>query len=267
MLLAADFDRDLTVAYQPTVLSGSHQICSFEALVCWSSPELGPVGPNEFIPIAERTDLIFEISRRVLRRALADVAHWPGRIAVKINLSVRDLMSRPQAEWLLAELGRGTVAPNRITFEVTETIFAESLDQVRAKIDLLRSTGASIAIDDFGVGYSSLRYIHALAPEIIKVDLCFVSASTHDPLAQRIIRTIVELARNVGACSVAEGMETAAQADLLAELGCDELQGYVFSRPLSPEAALALAREAAPASMPLAVAEGPVSRGPVAAIA
>jgi EAL domain-containing protein (putative c-di-GMP-specific phosphodiesterase class I) len=125
------------------------------------------------------------------------------------------------------------VKPCRVTFEVTETIFAESLDVVRANVAVLRSSGCKIAIDDFGVGYSNLNYIHALAPDVIKIDRCFVEAVASNEPSRRIIRTMIELARNVGAKSVAEGVETLAQARFLAEFGCDELQGYYFSPPVS----------------------------------
>jgi diguanylate cyclase (GGDEF)-like protein len=232
-LRSSELLRELTTVYQPLVDAESHQISSFEALVRWTSRELGPVGPDEFIPIAERTDLIFDISRHVLRSALHEARAWPEHVSVKINLSVRDLMSRTQTESLLGELRTSMVKPCRVTFEVTETIFAESLDVVRANVAVLRSSGCKIAIDDFGVGYSNLNYIHALAPDVIKIDRCFVEAVASNEPSRRIIRTMIELARNVGAKSVAEGVETLAQARFLAEFGCDELQGYYFSPPVS----------------------------------
>ena len=241
-LRSADLLGELTVVYQPLLAAGNHQISSFEALIRWTSRELGPVSPDEFIPIAERTDLIFDISRHVLRSALREAAGWPDRISVKINLSVRDLMSHAQTQSLLAELRQTTIAPSRVTFEVTETIFADSLDVVRTNVGLLRSAGCRIAIDDFGVGYSNLNYIHALAPDFIKIDRCFVEAVATNEASRRIIRTIIELARNVGAQSVAEGVETLVQAGLLAEFGCDELQGYYFSKPVQANVAADMAK-------------------------
>ena len=232
-LNSADLLTELTIVYQPLVNASDLRISSFEALVRWTSQELGPVRPDEFIPIAERTDLIFDISRHVLRRALQDAVRWPDHIPLKVNLSVRDLMSRAQTEALIGELRISPIHPARVTFEVTETIFAESLETVRGNVGVLRSAGCKIAIDDFGVGYSNLNYIHALAPDVIKIDRCFIEAAAANDASRRIIRTIIELTRNVGAKSVAEGVETLAQARLLAEIGCDELHGYYFSKPVS----------------------------------
>ena len=238
---------ELSTAYQPVVAAGDHRINSFEALIRWTSRELGPVGPDEFIPIAERTDLIFEMSRHILRDALNQANAWPGHISIKINLSVRDLLSSSQTEALVGLLLASKIHASRVTFEVTETIFAESLESVRSNVAILRATGCKIAIDDFGIGYSNLNYIHALSPDIIKIDRCFVESVATHSASQRIVRTIIELARNVGATSVAEGVETLAQARLLAELGCDELQGYYFSKPVSASAASVMAARGATA--------------------
>ncbi len=247
LLRAADLHSELSTAYQPVVAAGDHRINSFEALIRWTSRELGPVGPDEFIPIAERTDLIFEMSRHILRDALNQANAWPGHISIKINLSVRDLLSSSQTEALVGLLLASKIHASRVTFEVTETIFAESLESVRSNVAILRATGCKIAIDDFGIGYSNLNYIHALSPDIIKIDRCFVESVATHSASQRIVRTIIELARNVGATSVAEGVETLAQARLLAELGCDELQGYYFSKPVSASAASVMAARGATA--------------------
>ena len=242
LLRTADFERELMPVFQPIVSAETFQIRAFEALARWTSPELGVVGPQEFIPIAERTDLIFGISRFMLRASLKWAAAWPDGILLKVNLSVRDLMSSEQTLSLLAELSRSGVAPSRVTFEITETILAESLEQIRLNVDIVRAAGCKIAVDDFGVGYSSLNYIHMLAPDMIKIDRCFVEKITSNDTTRRVVRTIVELARNVGAVSVAEGVETAAQAQLLAELGCNELQGYFISRPVGAESSVEMTR-------------------------
>lgn len=240
-LCMANLDEELTTLFQPIVAAGGHAVTAFEVLVRWTSPCLGPVAPQEFIPIAERTDLIFKVTLRVLASALSQAQTWPAEVCLKVNLSVRDLMSREQTEALATLVRLSTVAPARVTFEITETILAESMDLIRANVDILRAQGCRIAIDDFGVGYSSLNYIHMLAPDIIKIDRCFITQSTTNDTTKRVIRSIVELARNVGAKSVAEGIETLAEAKLMAELGCDELQGYYFSRPISAEISTAMA--------------------------
>ncbi len=244
LLQTADFRTELAPVFQPIVDARTFEIRGFEALIRWTSPELGPVDPQEFIPIAERTDLILEISRLVLRSALAQAFVWPDHILLKVNLSVRDLMNAGQTERLLAELHGSGVPPSRVTFEITETILAESLEQVRSNVDRLRDAGCRIAIDDFGVGYSSLNYIHVFAPDVIKIDRCFIRGIAESETASRVVRTMIELARNVGAVSVAEGVETAAEVRILADLGCDELQGFFFSKPVCARTTLAMARRA-----------------------
>ena len=240
-LSTADFEGELTAVYQPIVAAGTHEIMAFEALVRWCSPELGHVAPEEFIPVAERTDLIFRISLRVLNHALLQAETWPEAVRLKVNLSVRDLMSSKQTDALVAMTRLSDVDPSRVTFEITETILAESMELIRANVDTVRAAGCKIAIDDFGVGYSSLNYIHALAPDVIKIDRCFIAQSTTNETTKRVIRTIIELARNVGAVSVAEGVESLAEAELLADLGCDELQGYYFSQAIPAEISTVMA--------------------------
>lgn len=257
-LSTADFEGEVTAIYQPIVAAGNHEITAFEALVRWCSPELGQVAPEEFIPIAERTDLIFRISLRVFNHALLQAETWPEAVCLKVNLSVRDLMSSKQTEALVAMVRLSDVDPSRVTFEITETILAESMELIRANVDIVRAAGCKIAIDDFGVGYSSLNYIHALAPDIIKIDRCFIAQSTTNDTTKRVIRTIIELARNVGAVSVAEGVQTGAEAELLAELGCDELQGYYFSRPIPAEISttMALTRRVTGSASPIGAVVG-----------
>ena len=254
-LSTADFEGELTAVYQPIVAAGRHEIMAFEALVRWCSPELGRVEPREFIPIAERTDLIFRISLSVLNNALLQAETWPEAVCLKVNLSVRDLMSSKQTDALVAMVRLSDVDPGRVTFEITETILAESMELIRANVDTVRAAGCKIAIDDFGVGYSSLNYIHALAPDVIKIDRCFIAQSTTNDTTKRVIRTIVELARNVGAVAVAEGVESVAEAELLAELGCDELQGYYFSKPVRAGVStiMALSRHTTGSAEPIGV--------------
>lgn len=252
-LSTADFEGELTAVYQPIVAAGTHEITAFEALVRWCSPELGHVAPEEFIPVAERTDLIFRISLRVLNHALLQAETWPEALCLKVNLSVRDLMSSKQTDALVAMVRLSDVHPSRVTFEITETILAESMDLIRANVDTVRAAGCKIAIDDFGVGYSSLNYIHALAPDVIKIDRCFIAQSTTNDTTKRVIRTIIELARNVGAVSVAEGVESVSEAELLADLGCDELQGYYFSQAIPAEIStvMALTRRVIGSAVPI----------------
>lgn len=142
---------------------------------------------------------------------------------------------------LVTLLRRSPIAPSRVTFEITETVLAEDVEVVSSSIKSLRALGASVAIDDFGVGYSNLSYVQRLAPDVIKIDKSFVDRVALDSGTLGIVKTILELCRNMGAASVAEGIETKLQADILRSVGCTEFQGYYFSRPLPGPAASELA--------------------------
>ncbi|MGO4712818.1 putative bifunctional diguanylate cyclase/phosphodiesterase [Bradyrhizobium sp. 2TAF24] len=240
-LKRADLDREIVMLYQPMIDACNGAVISFEALARWHSAELGEISPNVFIPIAERSELINALTRTVLRKALHDAAQWPAGVGLKVNLSVRDLTSSEQILSLM-NIVRGSGVPAAlVTFEITESIFADNLNLVQSSIAALKALGCSIAIDDFGVGYSSLSYIHHLAPDIIKIDRCFIADLCTDPVKAGIVKTVIELCQNVGARSVAEGVETLEQAEALRALGCSEFQGYFFSRPLAKESVTSFA--------------------------
>ena len=230
-LRAADLDAEIQLVFQPIVCSETFEIVGYEALARWHSPVLGEVSPAEFIPVAEQGDTILPLTRAVVAKALAEAAHWPERIQVKINLSARDIADHAQMLWFLGFLERSGVAATRVTFELTETAFGGDLDGISASVGLIRATGARLAIDDFGIGYSSLSYVHRLDPDLIKIDRSFVQRLGQDRSAVSIIKTMVEMCRNIGARSLAEGVETEAQRDILIALGVEELQGYLFGRP------------------------------------
>ncbi|MBR1218852.1 EAL domain-containing protein [Bradyrhizobium sp. U87765 SZCCT0131] len=240
-LRRANLDREIVVMYQPMVDARSGRVISFEALARWNSPDLGAVQPDAFIPIAERSALIYALTRTVLRKALQDAAQWPQHTGLKVNLSVRDLTSSEQILGLMNIIRSSGLSPGRVTFEITESIFVDNLNLVQASIAALKALGCSIAIDDFGVGYSSLSYIHHLAPDIIKIDRCFVAGLCTDPIKAGIVKTVIELCQNVGAKSVAEGVETVEQAEVLRALGCSEFQGYYFGKPLARDKVMAFA--------------------------
>ena len=240
-LRRADLEQEIELFYQPIVRAKDERVVSFEALARWTSPGLGAIPPAVFIPVAESNELIHQLTRVIIHKALAEAATWPHHIQVKINLSVRDLTSSEQMLHLLTILRRAPIEPRRITFEITESVLAEDVENVSAAIGSLRALGATVAIDDFGVGYSNLSYVQRLSPDLIKIDKSFVDRLTIDRGTVGIVRTILELCRTVGASSVAEGVETKAQADILRSVGCSEFQGYYFSKPLPREVARDLA--------------------------
>ena len=231
-LQEADIDSEFNVVYQPIVDAKSFDVVAYEALARWQSPTSGPISPARFIPLAEKNGLVTHITRFVLKTSLMESSNWPHGVKLKVNLSLVDLLNESHVSDLCSLISLSPIAADRVTFEITETTFAENFDQIYYSISKLKKLGCGIALDDFGVEYSSLRYIQRLSPTVIKIDKSFVDAIEHDDASQSIIRTVIQLARNVGATSVAEGVETNGQALLLRHFGCDELQGYLFSHPV-----------------------------------
>jgi diguanylate cyclase (GGDEF)-like protein/PAS domain S-box-containing protein len=241
--------RELRVHYQPIISLRTGQIAAFEALLRWTHPQRGPIGPAEFVPVAEETGLIVPICGWMLGECCAQVRAWHDRVearrvSVSINLAALNI-SHPgivgQVEVALRESG---LDGRHLTLEITETVLMSDLAAVAAVLLELKRLGVELHIDDFGTGYSSLSYLHRLPADALKIDRSFVSAlggPEGDPV---IVRTIVDLAHNLGRRVVAEGVETAAQLAQLRALGCEYGQGYFFSRPLPPEEAEELLRSA-----------------------
>ena len=244
-LRAADMEKEFTLQFQPLFRVGSQRPVAFEALARWNAPEIGNVAPNVFIPVAERTDLINALTQTLLRKALAVAAEWPDDIRLTFNLSIRDLVSREAVLAIIAIIRASGVAPRRIDLEVTESALITDFDKAREAIVAFKALGVEISLDDFGTGYSSLSYVHKLPFDRIKIDRSFVQEiDTHDT-ARDIVRTVVDLCRNLNLQCVTEGVETADQANVIEDLGCDVMQGYYFARPMDRHEADNLARKEA----------------------
>jgi predicted signal transduction protein with EAL and GGDEF domain len=241
-LRTANIEEEFTVVYQPIIDSRDSKITSLEALVRWNSPTRGTISPAIFIPLAEKSGAIRNITRFVLKRVLLDSENLDHQHGLKINLSLTDLMNNEQVSDLCGMIEKSSIDPRRITFELTETAFASNFDAVTHSISKLRSLGCGIALDDFGIEYSGLRYVQKLSPDVIKIDKSFIDLIGSDSGSRCIVKTIVELARNIGAKTVAEGVEAESQAVILRHLGCDELQGYLFYKPITCESAVELTR-------------------------
>jgi len=231
-LRGADLERELSVHFQPVFDTVRNRPIAFEALARWHSPELGPVAPNVFIAVAERTDLITRITSTLLRKTLAAARTWPDDVRVSFNLSIRDLLSPASILQIVSIVEASGVAADRIDFEVTETAFVGDFERARESIETLKALGARIALDDFGTGYSSLAYIHRLPLDKIKIDRSFVAGIAQQEASVAIVRTIVNLCRSLRIQCVVEGAETAAQVEILRELGCEAMQGYFFGKPM-----------------------------------
>lgn len=237
-LRSALVDDRLSLALQAKVSAADGRILGAEALLRWHDAQLGRVPPSEFIPLAERNRSIADLSDWVLRQGLAQAAAWQQAgltLNVAVNLSAIDL-HRPD---LVADIQRALTAsgcePSRLIIELTESAVAEKPDQAVRQLQALKRLGIGLALDDFGTGYSALSYLRRFPIDALKIDRSFVTDTPHDADAVAIVRSIVALAQSLGMKTVAEGVETAAQAAFLSDIGVDVLQGYLFMRPVSPE--------------------------------
>ncbi|KMO36910.1 hypothetical protein VQ02_14630 [Methylobacterium variabile] len=228
----ADLLREMSLVYQPIVDVRSGRTVAFEALARWTSPDLGPVSPAVFVPIAERSGLITGITEVLLVQALSAAKAWPDDVALSFNLSMADITSPQAADGIVTAIRASGLAPGRVILEATETALIQDIAQAQRVLTTLRANGVSIALDDFGTGYSSLSYVHRLPLDKLKIDRSFTGEITADPACRDIVTSIVGLASNLKLACVVEGIETAEQARLLESLGCVLMQGYHFHRPM-----------------------------------
>jgi diguanylate cyclase (GGDEF)-like protein len=225
----------LRLLYQPRIDRRSGRMTSVEALIRWQHPQRGLCAPAEFIPVAEESELIEHLGRWVLDTACAQVRRWHRHdigLRVAINLSARQIASDRLLRDLRAALARHGVTPQDLEFEITEGLLLDPTDATVARLRKLRDLGITIALDDFGTGYSSMSYLRSLPLDVLKIDRAFVKDLGRDRSAMAIARAIVALASSLGLRTVAEGVEDATQWQALAGLGCDEVQGYLVSRPV-----------------------------------
>jgi diguanylate cyclase (GGDEF)-like protein len=239
---------EFSLAFQPLVDARTLEIQSFEALLRWKNAELGQVPPDRFIPIAEETGLLGRIGEWVLRAACKEAAAWPAHIGIAVNVSPRQLRDPGFIVTLVSALTQAGLPPERLELEVTETIFLELTEQTQKILDQIQQLGVRLAMDDFGTGYSSLGYLRKAEFDTLKIDQSFVRAmSSADPESQAIVRAVVALAGSLGLKTVAEGVATEEHLRLVRELGCDKIQGYIFSKPVAgadARAMMAAARSA-----------------------
>src|SRR6267142_1097704 len=235
--------EEFVLHYQPKVDLENRGIVGVEALIRWQSPELGLVPPMKFIPLLEETGLILQVGSWALRRAALDHRAWaerglkPPRVAV--NVSPIQLRQRDFVRDVEHAIMEG-VAPVGIDLEITESLIMQDIHATIEKLILLRKLGVQVAIDDFGTGYSSLSYLAKLPVETLKIDRSFVITMLEDPNTTTLVHTMITLAHSFQLKVVAEGVESDEQANMLRLLGCDQMQGYLFSKPLPVEALIAL---------------------------
>jgi diguanylate cyclase (GGDEF)-like protein len=224
--------QQLELFYQPIINARNNAISGFEALARWRHPVKGMVPPGLFIPIAEDSGLIVPLGEWALREACRQATRWPDDLKIAVNLSPVQFTAPDLVEVVERILAETRLAPNRLELEITERIFISDSENTLASLRRLKALGVRIAMDDFGTGYSSLSYLRSFPFDKIKVDRAFVS-----DLAERneyvvIVQAVVSIARALGMTTTAEGVETVGQHQFLSALGCDELQGYLFSAPV-----------------------------------
>ena len=235
--------EEFVLHYQPKVDVENRGIVGVEALIRWQSPELGLVPPMKFIPLLEETGLILQVGSWALRRAALDHRAWaerglkPPRVAV--NVSPIQLRQRDFVRDVEHAIMKG-IAPAGIDLEITESLIMQDIHATIEKLILLRKLGVQVAIDDFGTGYSSLSYLAKLPVQTLKIDRSFVIAMLEDPNTTTLVHTMITLAHSFQLKVVAEGVESEDQANMLRLLGCDQMQGYLFSKPVPVEALIAL---------------------------
>jgi len=231
--------------YQPQLDVASGRVKSVEALMRWRHPTHGLIPPMQFVPAAEENGLIVPIGDWVLRESCAQAARWQAdgiAIGVAVNLSAVQFARTQVAARVRTALAEAGLDPRWLELEVTEGALMDDNDITLSTLKALREAGIRLALDDFGTGYSSLSYLHRLPLNILKIDKSFVRGLPSDRDSLTIVRTIVSLAKNLGFELTAEGVETAEQARVLRELGCETLQGYHVGRPMSADAVTALLR-------------------------
>ena len=222
--------------YQPQICAHTYRLVGCEALARWHHPRRGLLAPNVFMSIAEEINLLPAIDRSILDAAISDLNSWETEDLdvpkISVNLSARRLIDQELVNYLRhADLPRGKMA-----FELLESIFLDDVeDRVAWNIDTLKEMGFEIELDDFGSGHASLTSLASLAPDTIKIDRGLISTISTDPKRRSLVRAIIGIGKSMGVRITAEGVETADQAKVLAEYGCDTLQGYLFAKPLSAE--------------------------------
>jgi EAL domain-containing protein (putative c-di-GMP-specific phosphodiesterase class I) len=236
--LEADLRRALernavSLQYQPRVALGNGEARGAEALLRWSDRRRGLVSPAQFIPVAERSNLIVELGGWALRRACAEAAGWPD-LQVSVNASARQLVDGALLDQVAAALDESGLLPERLEIELTESLLIEVGAETLLVLSAIRDLGVGLSLDDFGTGYASLAVLKRLPLTAMKLDRSLIRGLPGDREDAAIVRAVVETGHALGLLVVAEGIETEEQRAFLSGIGCDEGQGYLFGHPLPP---------------------------------
>jgi predicted signal transduction protein with EAL and GGDEF domain len=235
-LREAMVQHQFSVHYQAQVNS-QNTITGVESLVRWQDPRRGMVSPAEFIPLAEESGMILTLGQWVLNTACSQLAQWSkdaalAHLTMAVNVSARQFHQIDFVDQVLDALKRTGANPRLLKLELTESMLISDIEGVVTKMSALKSLGVGFSLDDFGTGYSSLAYLKRLPLDQLKIDLSFVRDILVDPNDAAIAKMVIALAQSMGLAVIAEGVETQAQRDFLAAMGCPDYQGYLFSKPL-----------------------------------
>jgi diguanylate cyclase (GGDEF)-like protein/PAS domain S-box-containing protein len=229
--------------YQPILDLRTDGIACCEALLRWHHPERGLISPADFIPVAEETGLIIPIGEWVLRQACADAAKWRNDIKVAVNLSPAQFRNQALLQVVIGSLAASGLSPGRLELEITESVLLQKNDKTLEMLHELRGMGVRIAMDDFGTGYSSLSYLRSFPFDKIKIDQSFIRDLLSSSDSPKIVESVIRLARSLNMAVTAEGVELKQQLDVLREMDCTEMQGFLFSTPRPVEEILPLVAE------------------------
>ncbi|MEQ0920954.1 bifunctional diguanylate cyclase/phosphodiesterase, partial [Pseudomonas aeruginosa] len=262
-LRAALQNGEFELYYQPRFLAQEQTIASAEALIRWNHPRRGLIGPDEFIGLAEESDLIVQIGNWVLREACATAASWPGEVMVSVNVSPAQFMTGDIVWQVREALRLARLDARRLELEVTENVMLNDVDGALRTMTALKALGVRLNMDDFGTGYSSLGYLRTYPFDSIKIDKRFVASMEKTGRDRSIVQAIINLGNALNLRVTAEGVETEGQMHILRDEQCHELQGFLLSRPLDAQRLRdLLEREAGQTQAPQVSAEGHAARRP-----
>jgi EAL domain-containing protein (putative c-di-GMP-specific phosphodiesterase class I) len=230
-LRQAVLKNELELHYQPLIDLEQHTVAAVEALVRWRHPTRGLVSPADFIPMAEETGLIVAIGEWVLETACSEALKW-DRLRIAVNLSPVQFKNHELVETVRQVLQRTGLEPERLELEVTESILINDTAAALEILNGLKALGVKIAMDDFGTGYSSLGYLNSFPFDKIKIDRSFIGDLTDTEKSGAIVKSVIGLGQSLKMVTTAEGVETSEQAAFLREQGCDQVQGFYFSKPV-----------------------------------
>lgn len=235
-------NEELVLHYQPIIDFNASKIVSVEALLRWEHPEFGLLNPLDFIPIVEEQDLMIDFGEWIFETAFNDYLEWglKDKLTISINVAPTQILSYYFVKRMAHRIDQNSLDWSNVQIELTENDYIHDMEESSKKLSELAAKGLKLTLDDYGTGFSSMRYLINLPINNIKIDKCYINSIDSDDNSETLVKSTIEMAHNLGLTVTAEGIETQAQAEILMNLNCDFGQGYLFSKPLSHEELKAL---------------------------